>query len=257
MKVVAYLRVSTDDKGQDPGRQRDIIQGWAIREGHEVVAWVSDEGTSGDITPMQRQKVREAIQEAEEHGAEAIVVEAVDRWTRRGIKDFFGTQFLLEANHGLSLLSATTPPGLTPELQALLQSILAMGAKEYRDNLRRQIKSGLDRAKRNGWPNGRPGNPEKDHMTEVELRLVEGWMHEGHGWRELARRLSEARGAFQVADAKARRRLMVSDMWLRRELAWQRDRNPTALSRWTTQNKPPRRGSEVEVSRGHDQDGGR
>jgi predicted site-specific integrase-resolvase len=55
--AVPYLRVSTDDKGQDPVRQMEVIAPWAAREGIELLAAVIDEGTSASKTnPFERER---------------------------------------------------------------------------------------------------------------------------------------------------------------------------------------------------------
>ena len=65
MKAVPYLRVSTDDKGQDPARQMVTIAPWAKANGVELLPEVVDEGTSASKTdPFQRAKFKAAIERA-------------------------------------------------------------------------------------------------------------------------------------------------------------------------------------------------
>src|SRR4051794_33589968 len=50
MRVVAYLRVSTDrqaEEGLGFDVQEQAIRAWAKHGGHRVVAWTRDEGVSG------------------------------------------------------------------------------------------------------------------------------------------------------------------------------------------------------------------
>jgi hypothetical protein len=63
--AVPYLRVSTDDKGQDPKRQLEVIRPWAEREGVTLLDAVLDEGTSATKTnPFERKKFLGACERA-------------------------------------------------------------------------------------------------------------------------------------------------------------------------------------------------
>src|ERR1041385_8014302 len=106
MNLIAYLRVSTDDKGQDPDRQKRAMEARAAKDGHTVVAWVEDVGTSGGVPALDRPKVKEAVRLAAEHGAGAIIVEAVDRWTRSGWQDVGVSMWRLRTENDLGLLFA-------------------------------------------------------------------------------------------------------------------------------------------------------
>jgi len=229
MKLVGYLRVSTDDKGQDPERQKAPCLARAARDENEVVAWIVDEGTSGGVSPFQRQKVLEAINEAEERGAEGIIVESVDRWTRGGWKDLGVSMFELETQHGLTLTFA--------DLQGdefvveLLSGIMATVAKLFRKRLQEQIKTGLANAKAKGWPNGRPGRPPKDPLTPEELADVLAMAEQGLGRRRIAHAISKKRGAFELADPEARWRRSITENWIRLQAEAQRAENPELFAR--------------------------
>lgn len=224
-RVVGYLRVSTDDKGQDPGRQRDVIQRWADRtDAHgnptcEVVAWVTDEGTSGATDPFQRQMVREALELAERFKADGIAVESVDRWTRSGTQALAMSEFFLNLDHKLSLEIADLPPGMDAFTREIITSLMAACAKEFRRRLREQIKSGLDRARAQGWPRGRPGRRPKPSLTEAEQRAVWGMvLEEGLGVDRVALELSKLRGAWNIADRTAQDKLRVCPTWLWKQI---------------------------------------
>lgn len=214
-RLVGYLRVSTDDKGQDPLRQQDVIQAWADRGGHEVIAWVVDEGTSGGTDPFQRQRVLEAIDLAEKQGATGIVVESVDRWTREGSQRLGMTEFFLKLDHDLTLEIADLPPGMDAFTREIITGLMAACAKEFRRRLREQIKSGLARAKAHGWPRGRPGRKPKEPFSDKEKALVRGMvLEEGLGVDKVALELSKLRGAWDVADRKVQARLKTCPTWV-------------------------------------------
>lgn len=214
MRVVGYLRVSTDDKGQNPERQKDVIAAWAKSHGHDVAHWVVDEGTSGATDPMQRQYALEAIETAKKLGCQGIAVEAVDRWTRGGVEALSVSRFFLRVDHDLRLVLASTPPGMTAEMEEMWDSMMATVARMFLSRLKEQIKSGIARAKANGWPNGEPGRKSKPSPTPAEWERISHWIEEGKGVDKMALELSHLRGAFMVADTRAQDRLRVKPTWL-------------------------------------------
>ncbi len=217
MKLVGYLRVSTDDKGQDPDRQKAVILAAAAKENHEVVAWAVDEGISGTVPPLQRQGVLEALDLAERHEADGLIVESVDRWTRGGWQDFGVSLFLLDTDYdGMELIVADLPTQ-DKFLWELLGGIMASVAKMHNVRLRAQIKSGLANAKAKGWPNGQPGRLRKPDLAQEEYLQVVEWKKEGKGMRTCADLISKARCG-SVVDRAVQRERCVSETWLRAEM---------------------------------------
>lgn len=229
MRLVAYLRVSTDDKGQDPSRQKAPILARATKDGHEVVAWVIDEGTSGAVPAMERPRVQEAIKLAKSLGARALVVEAVDRWSRGGWQDVGVSMYQLESDHGLGLLFA--------DLQGddfvveLLTGILATIAKMNRKRLAEMTRTGMANARAKGVRLGRPAKPD---LTAEELAVVVELVKSGRGLRRAADAITATRmvgrDGVPVVDAKARRFRKVSASWLADQLA-KRPETPGLLGR--------------------------
>lgn len=239
MKLVGYLRVSTDDKGQDPARQKAPILARAARDGDEVVGWVVDEGTSGAVSPFDRPKVREAIRLAKEKGAHAIVCEAVDRWSRGGWQDVGVSMYNLQSDHGLGLKFA--------DLQGddfvveLLTGILATIAKMNRKRLIEATKSGMENARRKGVVMGRPAKPD---LSDDEYQKVLG-IKKHSGNRRAAIEVSQWRGAHEVADAKSARFRRVSASWIQDQLA-KRSETPKLLERVVRPaHRPPLRNGPI------------
>lgn len=243
LRLVAYLRVSTVDHDQDPERQGDVLRAWAERSGHEIVAWVTDEGTSGGIEALQRQKVREAIEQAKELGCQGLVVEAHDRWTRAGPEDFWVSKFFMRLDHDLRLLVANVPPGMPEEMVEAWDSMQAAMAKAFRKRLVEQVTSGLARAKRLGWPKGKPGMPPKPALTKEEFVWCVDQIEGGCGGRRLALALSKLRGAFDLADMKRSRRTQVSETWIKKQVQRQCTESPAeavrVYARWPAMWQAP------------------
>lgn len=85
MKVVAYLRVSTDRQAED-GYGLDVqtadCRAWARREGHRIVGWYPDEGVCGANELEARVKLPEALTDLADHTAAGLVVPRLDRLAR-------------------------------------------------------------------------------------------------------------------------------------------------------------------------------
>ena len=214
MKLAAYLRVSTDDKGQDPERQADIIRAWATKNGHEISAFYKDEGTSGGTGALDRPVVKRILKAHKDDPLDGIVVESVDRWTRQGIKALGVDEFFLNLDHGLVLHFADQNPGMDEFAREIIGAIMALCAKEMRRRLRSQIKSGLARSREAGWPNGRPGGQPKEPLSGEELAFVLSQMEAGIGRRKIALALSVKRGAHNLAEPKLRRQREITEGWL-------------------------------------------
>lgn len=85
VRVVAYLRVSTDrqaEEGLGLDVQQHAIRTWAKKHGHRVVAWTRDEGVSGTNGLDGRVGLAEALEAVRERRAEALVIYRLDRLAR-------------------------------------------------------------------------------------------------------------------------------------------------------------------------------
>lgn len=118
MRAIPYLRVSTDDKGQHPDRQLQVIGPWAARERVELLVVVEDEGASASTSnPFERSRFVLACELAVAAGAEAIVVATTACFTNGGA--FVGeskidawAEIELRRRYGLRLLRADKPLSL-------------------------------------------------------------------------------------------------------------------------------------------------
>lgn len=85
VKIVAYLRVSTDrqaEEGLGLEVQRHAIRTWAAKEGHRVIEWCSDEGISGSNGLDTREALASALALVRASRAGGIVVYRLDRLAR-------------------------------------------------------------------------------------------------------------------------------------------------------------------------------
>lgn len=213
--AVPYLRTSTDDKGQDPMRQLDPIKSWAIGQGVTLLPPFIDEGTSGSTDPFEREVFKKAVEEARFKGADAIVVEAPDRFTRGGPAAYYVAAHRLKTNEYLNLwkadMSLKEQEGFIGEI---LTAIKAAMAKEWLDRHVQATKSGMARWMAAG---GKPGKPPKTFTPEEQRFIIEHRdQKDPDSWDWIANELSKKREAFEVTDRLARYRRMVSEGTVRR-----------------------------------------
>ena len=176
--AMAYARVSTDDKGQDPESQLVAIRQFAKDRNIEIVKEFRDEktGTNDDregLDAMYGFKMRHP------EVSKLIVLDG-DRLSRNMddaatiIKNFnnLGVQIIYVADENLDL---TTKEG------KLINAFKSYGAQTYTDDHKIKVKAGLARAKENGKTLGRPLKRPNDIKAETILHMIE----HGYSLRQL------------------------------------------------------------------------
>jgi DNA invertase Pin-like site-specific DNA recombinase len=225
-RVVAYLRTSTEDKGQDPLRQLDLIREWAARNDVDLVAHRTDEGTSAAKTnPFERPIFTETIQVAKETRAEGIVVETVDRFTRQGHKRFGWACVELEDQHNLSLLLADAPLDVQQRMGgSIVAALQAEMGKAWIERHTRAVKSGMKRAAEAGVQMGRP----KKGFSPEEQEFIVKERAAKRSWGAIATAINEQRGVFRLVDGRQRRKRGTSGGSVQRE--WERLQDPPKVN---------------------------
>lgn len=243
MRVVLYRRVSTDDKGQDPDRQKAPLARVVERDRHVVVGDVVDEGTSAGekgLPTFDRPKVRELLAVAKREKAHAILVENVDRWTRKGPSELGYSMFVLQRDHGLQLLFADLPED--PFAREVLPPLMATLARMDNQRKSDMARTSVAQRKARGERIGRKPKPDlSDDEFAAVIRVMAGASTIG-GLRLAALEVSRRRGAHEVADPKARRDRMVSKNWVANQLFYKRPETLQLLGRVVRPgNRPPSR----------------
>lgn len=226
-----YLRVSTDDKGQDPKRQMDLIRAWATREGVRLLEPTEDQGTSADKTdPFEREAFMEAIDDARDKGAQALVIETPDRLTRRGMGHYFLSVHNLKEKHRLKLWQSDQPliqqDTFAGEIMSAIQAAMA---QQWMERHKKAVRSGIDRARANGAVFGRkPKQFSDQEMAYIRDALMVPRFVSHHnkqgltknpaykGYKSIAHEVNRMRGAYDVVDKAAREAKSVSEMTIRR-----------------------------------------
>jgi len=213
--ALPYLRTSTDDKGQDPQRQMEVIRPWAQRERVTLLEPVVDDGTSASTTgPLDRPAFVRACEQAKAAGAAAIVVECADRFTRQGSELDAWARVEVRRRYGLEVYGANRALALHGTTAGnVTNTVDADGAKGWAEAHASKVRSGMARKKAVGAKFGRPSKP----LSDAELELVREWRAKDKwGWRRCADELSKKRGAADVYDRAAKRKRSVSHSHVQR-----------------------------------------
>lgn len=155
MRIAIYLRCSTKQHQTTDG-QREALESWAQRAGHEVVEVFEDFGVSG--SKASRPGLDRLMQGAHRREFDAVAVTKLDRLFR-------STKHLLETVDQLDHLGVGLIPLDQPALDTtgpagrLTLTVLGAVAEFERDLICSRVKEGLARAKMKGKKLGNPGLP--------------------------------------------------------------------------------------------------
>ena len=202
-KAVLYLRVSTEDKNQNPERQRSDLLAWCQGEGVEAVGVVVDEGTSATKTnPFERPRFLDAMQIAQEHGA-AILVLTHDRFTRQGSDEAAWARVEMKRQTPPVALWVASKGGVEDQdrevVAALIDTVNAETDRKWAKDHGRSVASGMRQAKMEGRHIGRP----RKVLSADELRLAMELHAAKKGVRHIASVINGRRGLYRRADVAA------------------------------------------------------
>ena len=163
-RVAIYARVSTNDRGQDPETQLLQLREYAGRRGFDVADEYVDHATG---TNEDRPNYQRLLDDVRKRQVDVVLVWRYDRFAR-------STQALINALNEIRDLGVdnisfqenidtTTPQG------ALIFGIFASLAQFESALISERVKAGMERARTQGKPLGRPRIPE--HIKDEIQRL--------------------------------------------------------------------------------------
>lgn len=185
MRVVAYVRVSTEEQGRSGAgldAQRRAIEAEALRRGWDVVAVFEDAGYSA--RDLRRPGVRGALNALEAGHAEALVVAKLDRLSR-SLLDFAGVMATAQKQSwGLVALDVAVDTS-TPAGEAMA-NVLATFAQFERRLIGQRTKEALAVKRSQGVRLGRP-----TAVPAEVARRIRDERDAGRSYAAIARDLNE------------------------------------------------------------------
>lgn len=216
-------RVSTNDKGQRPERQEEVMEAWASREVQALLPCIRDVGTSATFTdPFDREKFVAAIVAAKASGAVGILAEKVDRVCGQGSDELGHVRYVLRKKHGLRLVFADRPLSMQGHDNFAGNLTGTVDAEVRRERIatdRTRIKGGIATRRKKGLPVGGATQAKDSPELRELVYAVAAAADDSWGWRRIAREVSTRRGAFAASlTPKEQRKRKVSYATVRRIL---------------------------------------
>lgn len=177
MKVIIYARVSTDDKDQDPERQLLKCRQYCDLHNHEIIKEITDFHT-GDSDLLSRPEGSKIL----DHDPEGIIVFSIDRLSRQHPSKILRFMSLMK-DRSIKIISITEAAfNMEGEFSDIIIYIMTWFNNYYLIKLKRDIKSGLDRARSQGKTLGRP-------KRKINKFRVEQLRSEGRSYSEISKEL--------------------------------------------------------------------
>lgn len=154
MKLVAYVRVSTDEQAREGvslGMQESRIRAWCEAMDHELVGVYRDEGASA--ASLERPAFREVLEACESAGVDGLVVLKLDRMTRSG-RDFY---FLIDRFEQLDKAIVSVQDNLDTKSPSgrLVANIMVAVSQWERETISERTKDALHELREQGVRLGR------------------------------------------------------------------------------------------------------
>jgi len=150
MRIVLYARVSTDDKEQDPERQLMKLRQYVELHEHVIIGEIVDFCT-GDSDPLKRESGCHLL----DGNPDGILFFSMDRFSRQHPTKIMKLIGELK-NRGVLIVSITEPIfNMESEFAEVMIFLLTWWNNYFLTKLRRDIKSGMERARANGKQIGR------------------------------------------------------------------------------------------------------
>ena len=152
MKVALSARVSTSDKDQDPETQLMPMRDFCAAQGWEIFDEYIDYASANDQT--HRTRWRDLLDDADKRRFSVVLVFKLDR-AFRSVKHMHDTLAAWELTK-VSFQSLREQFDTSTAMGRLIMNILATLAEFELEMIRERVKAGMDRARRQGKPIGRP-----------------------------------------------------------------------------------------------------
>jgi DNA invertase Pin-like site-specific DNA recombinase len=174
-----------DDKDTHP-RQLAAVKKYARTENIEIVKEFYDEGVSGTVRLMDRQKFADLVKYASDNSIDTILVESADRFSRDAMIGLMGHDELKKI--GITLIPVDAPAHYLEDTPTnKLIRLLLVGLSQFvKESLVEKMSAARGRKReKNGRCEGRIPAPQEAVELAKKLR------DEGLSYREIGERLSD------------------------------------------------------------------
>src|SRR6266545_2796578 len=173
MRVIGYVRVSTEEQGQSGAgieAQKSAILNEAQRRGWEQVTIIEDVGVSG--RDLNRPGIRAALETLERGEASALVVAKLDRLSR-SMLDFAGVMEMAQ-KQGWALVALDVSVDTTTPAGEAMANVMATFAQFERRLIAQRTREALAQKKAQGVRLGRPRQLPQPVRTRIRNRRDAG-----------------------------------------------------------------------------------
>lgn len=184
-KVVLYARVSTDDKGQDPYTQIDILRGTAKARGYEIVGEYVDYASGKDANRPQWKEVMRIASEGKIDGIMALRVDRVMRSVKHLTTTIENLSLYRKSSggKGVSLLFNDYDFDPNNPNSKLVVTFLSAIAEWEREIISTRTKEGMQHRKSQGVKFGRK------LRDDVPIRRIALMRIRGDSWSSISKTL--------------------------------------------------------------------
>jgi site-specific DNA recombinase len=200
LRVIGYTRVSSDEQaeyGSGLDYQAEAIENFAMSQGYDLLAVISDPGISGATLPDKRPGFSQVIAMAEDEKFDVLLVWKFDRLARHLVYAVQTVAWLQE--YGVDLRSITEPIDTTSPIGQVIFSVLAGMASMEREAITERTRAGrVKKAERGGYAGGvaplgykrtERGLELVEHEAKI-VRLIYQLHNQGLSLRAIAKRLT-------------------------------------------------------------------
>lgn len=206
MKLVAYLRVSTEGQAEDGFGlevQRSQVSKWAKLNKHKIVQWCSDEGVSGTLDAVDRAGLACVLEAIEIGTAQALVVSRLDRLARRlHVQEAaLAHVWMLGGRAFTSDGGEVLQDDPDDPMRTAMRQMMGVFSELERSMIAKRMRDGRRmKAERGGYAYGGPAfgfraesrSLVEDDAEQKALGLIAKLHQEGKSLREIAATLTEA-----------------------------------------------------------------
>lgn len=199
MKIIGYIRVSTDEQELSPVAQREALEKWCASKGYELVEVFEDFAKKGQWDIDKRPGLMSAINAVETHHAQYLLAIKRDRFARDPILTAM-IERMVNRKGGKLVTVNGVGNGDSPE-DVLMKRMVDAFAEYERHLISSRTSAVMQLLKRQKRYTGGPvlygfsvsdGNLVENESEQEVISKVRGYKKQGFGLKKTARLLNES-----------------------------------------------------------------